>query len=687
MSDNPPSTGSKPSTGLTGASLPAAVMAVAVVVALSATSTYALVTVALDGLAAATLLLPAVLGGLCVVPLFRLGKLPLRWHLLLGAAVGIGLLSTLVLVLGSCGVMSRGIWIVVLVGAFGAGIMRLRRLLAEGTNEGDAGPDSAFRWLWLVLTPFLILALLAAAHAPGYLWSEEGGGYDALEYHLELPKEYRAAGHVGYTPHNVYGNFPANVEMHYLLAMIILDTDVEAGTVAHQIHLTLGILTVFAAYVVGREWSRRAGTIAAVVLGSCGWLVYLSGLAYVENGMLFFGMTAIGAALRALGTCGGDRQAEGGVRPWRWYVVAGVAAGFACGCKYTGIPMFAVPVAVSALLVPRAPWSRLRCVAACVVASVAAMSPWLIKNTITTGNPVFPLANSVMKATPPGWGMAESDHWDRCHSAAVETQGGSHGPHGRLDLFGSHILYDRYGRFGPLLFLAGIAGLLVARPGRREAALVAMLAVQLGVWMFATHLYARFAVVILVPLSLLGGRCALATGSARKTAAVVALLIAGAGLNFLAVLALYRREAVPGAVAPASYLYEGLVGGYEHFGTINRDLPDDARVLLVGDARGFYYQRDIDYWVVFNHSAFVDAVRESSAPEDVTAWLRSHRFTHVLVHYAEIDRLRRSAYGFPPSITRDLFSALERSGGLKRIAAFGGNATSPRVAVYRVETP
>ena len=203
-----------------------------------------------------------------------------------------------------------------------------------------------------MVAPFLTLAVLAAAHAPGFLWSEEGGGYDALEYHLQLPKEYRAAGEISYTPHNVYGSFPANVEMLYLLAMVVLDEDMEAGTTAHMIHLALAALTVFAAYVAGREWSPRAGAIAGVVAGSCGWLVFLSGLAYVENGLLLFSMTAVAAIVRTLRPSCGDPETPGATATdrsaLRWFGLAGVCAGFACGCKYTGIPMVAVPVAALA---------------------------------------------------------------------------------------------------------------------------------------------------------------------------------------------------------------------------------------------------------------------------------------------------------------------------------------------------
>ena len=99
------------------------------------------------------------------------------------------------------------------------------------------------RHLWLVAAPFVSLALLAASDAPGFIWQEEGFGYDVLEYHLQVPKEYLQEGRIQYLPHNVYANFPANVEMLYLLAMIVLDDVYDVGIVANMIHLMLAALT------------------------------------------------------------------------------------------------------------------------------------------------------------------------------------------------------------------------------------------------------------------------------------------------------------------------------------------------------------------------------------------------------------------------------------------------------------
>ncbi len=686
-----------PGPSLAAASVPLALAAI-VLVGTGTCSLYAFATLVFDGALAAAVMLPAALAGLWLVPLLGLGDLPRRWRVLLGAALGIGILGLFVLALGCAGVLSRGLWIGILCAMFLAGAIRVRSVLVANTACASAkAHHDAMRWLWLLLAPMLVLGILSAVHAPGFLWAEEGWGYDVLEYHLELPKEYHTAGVIAYTPHNVYGNFPANVEMLYLLGMVLLDDDMEAGTTAHMIHLSFALLTVFAAYVGGREWSRRGGLVAALAMGSAGWLVYFSGMAYVENGLLFFGTVAAAAVLRAFrtqdaSTCEND-QASADKYCGRWFAVAGICAGLACGCKYTAIPMIAVPVALAALLTRERFSRRVRFACTAAITAVIAFSPWAIKNLAMTGNPVFPLANSVFQAEPEGWGMAESAHWDQSHDVRSELsrQRGNDEAYSasailyRVEKVWDHILRDKYARFGPLLFVLALFGYFASPRDRRTNALVLILVVQLLVWLFATHLYARFAAVMLIPLTLLAGRCAFAATSTLRTAALAGVIFAGVGLSFVETLRLYRTESLPGAIAPASLIYEGKLPGYEHLVTINRELPKDAHLLVLGDAKGFYYDRKIDYCVVFNRNPFVEAIKQDSRPQFVAAWLRERGYTHLLVDQSEINRLRSSAYGFPPEVNDQLFESLEESGVIRRVTMALPPRTSTSKRLYEMQ--
>ncbi len=609
-----------------------------------------------DGAIAALILTAAALLGGALLPLLRLGVLTRSAHWLLSAGLGIGLLTIIVLVLGVVGLIGppfRWLAIVLLLLGAAAGVIRLRTL--QYKNQGERAGRSA--WLLLALGPFLALVLLVATLPPGIAWQEEGFGYDVLEYHLELPKEYYLSGDIAYLPNNVYANFPGAAEMLYLLCAQVVDEPIGFWLSAKCLNALLGVLVVGAAWLAGRQLSPRVGIVSAILVGSAGWLIYLSGIAYVENGMLLFEMLATACILRA-------SQVERAPAT-RWLVLGGLMAGFACGFKYTAVPLVVLPLAVALLVMM--PSRRVFGAVAFCIASVAAFAPWLIKNTVMTGNPVFPLAGSIFNAQPPGWGEEQQEHFAESHSLGPNER--SIGA--RLALAWEHTVADPTQRFGAILFALATVG-VIRRRERFEVGLLAMLGVQLVVWIAATHLFARFAVPMLIPLALLGGRGTV-NWNERITPPFCVLLLAGVAFNFYRIADLYagqmyvngERINVEGATAAFT---EGRIPGYGYLGIINEKLPPDAHILMLGDARAFYFQRRVDYCVVFSRNPFVDAVRNARTPQDIIKWLRDRGYTNVLINWSEVRRLRHSRYGFPDVITPDRFAALETA-GLKPIAA------------------
>jgi len=658
---------------------------------------HAFVTLLFDGVVALAIMAVICSGGVCLVSFLRLGPMPARWRILLGASLGLGVVAILMLALGECGVLNRTVWIGILAVSAVGGVARCltpvrrvapARCVDPASSRGNHGLEArATRWryLWLLTIPFAVSALLVAAQAPGYLWEEEGFGYDILEYHLQMPKEYLQAGRIAYAPHNVYANFPANVEMLYLLCMIVAGDPIYAAVWANCVHAMLAFLTVAAAWLAAREWSPRAGIVSGVVMGTTGWLVYLSGLAYVENGMLFFATMSLAAMLRAgrprarsTEECDTREQLQTHRRvagatafQLRWIALSGALCGLACGCKYTAIAMFAAPVAVACLLLPDTSHARrARAAAVFLVAALATFSPWLIKNTVMTGNPVFPLADSVFKASPPGWDDQTRAGWNAGHAASDDERSIS----ARLQMLWRRVVLDDdprpgYGdrRVGFLILGLGLVGLLARKRERTDLILVLILGLQLLVWLSMTHLFARFAVVLLPPLAMLGGRAVLRPANRVISGLLILVLVAGVAWNFTHVRRMIGREVLTPGVAVG--IYEGRQRIYEYFNVVNTQLPSDVRILMIGDAKAFYFRRSVDYCVVFNRNPFVDAIRAAKTDSEVIAWLVAQGYTHVLVNRLEIDRLRRSAYGFPAEVNPPLFERLEAC-GLKRTHVF-----------------
>ncbi len=662
-----------------------------------------------DGLVALGILFAATTFGMWFVPLFLPGQPPaLRWHVIIGAGLGSGLLSLSMLGLGAAGLLHRPVIVGGLLVLGVAGLARLLILLLR--HQACLMPEDRLfdrqpqgrrfnpvYMLLLGLMPFLALALLAATVPPGVIWAEEGFGYDVLEYHLEVPKEYYHEGQITYLPHNIYSNFPMNAEMLYLLAMVVKDDAIEAAILAKYLNVLLGVLFVVTAWLVGREYDPAAGVVCALVAGSAPWVMFLCGMAYVENGMLFFGILSVAC----LGLYADPRRSRG--HGWRLVFLTGLFAGLSCGFKYTAVAMIAIPLfivlcmlaferrrtrtrdvaenedlRVPASLAPR----RARAIphpAVFLLGTLITFSPWLIKNTAMTGNPVFPLAYDSLGAREGVWTDSLAKRWQQGHQVEAKDAPWK----ARLGRFKERILLDR--RLGWWLIALSLPILFSTARSRLDLGLFMMFVLQALVWLVFTHLFARFAVVMLIPLCVLGGRSVLVSPHRMYRGAVFFLVAAVVVFNIVSAGSIYADELVrknSNIHGHVEWFYRDCDPDSTVAGYLRQRLGTEDRILMVGEARAFYMPNNIDYCVVFNRNPLAEAVAGAESPEDVIQWFNSMGYTHVLVFWDEMRRLRNT-YGFWEEITSELVSELETV-GLGVIKNFYAHAARPYATLYEV---
>src|SRR5208337_2754538 len=91
---------------------------------------------------------------------------------------------------------------------------------------------------------------LAACFPPGILWGDEPNGYDVVEYHLQVPREWFEAGRILPLHHNVFSFFPFNVEMHYLLAMFLHDGPWAGMYLAQMMHVGFCLMAAWAVFAL-----------------------------------------------------------------------------------------------------------------------------------------------------------------------------------------------------------------------------------------------------------------------------------------------------------------------------------------------------------------------------------------------------------------------------------------------------
>ena len=651
---------------------------------------------AIEGACAAMTLASAAGWGAWPAAWLGLRRQPTGKQICLATALGLGWLGVATLVLGAVGILNRPAAWGLLLGGVLLGIVRLYRekKVAETREkntsiESPAGdPEDRGFQIGALLALILPLALVifAATLPPGILWDGEGNAYDVLEYHLQGPREYFLAGCIKFLPHNVYTSFPQQMEMLYLLQMHLMGDPYYGAVPSQLLHAACGILAVLAVFF----WSPRGASrwIATLLIGTTPWLAYLGCLAYVENGLLFLAAVAAGLILDTF------TADEKHIR--RLCFAAGLCAGFCGGCKYPALAFVVMGLALAYLPTSRQSFRlRVQNLLLFGAGALLAFSPWLVKNALLTGNPVYPFAYAWFGGK--AWSDAQTMQWQIAHG--YRNISGSDADRLRQaanELFGG---FTRSGLlrslFGLPLLVFGIAGALLRR-SRVTLFLSLWTLLIFAVWTWYTAQAGRFAVPMIIPLALLGGSWPLFRAvepaiSTQQTAARRALrwllfvvLLIGSGFNIWGLLSRLqvhddrwmRQAGIKLADLP------GQTPLVAEQNTIAQHIPADGYVWMIGDAAVYYLDRRLHYTVAFCRDPWLEFA-SSHTPAESVNWLREHGVTHVVFSWQEIERLS-GTYGFPSLVTDQWVRELETA-GLRRIAEVRQPSHRLPTEIYEVQ--
>ncbi len=597
--------------------------------------------------------------------------LPAPDRLPLAIIAGLPVLSGLTLAVGRFAVPGRWPTIVALAALALAGLgldardawrQRPRRA-PDADRDVDHLP---LRRLWpgflfaMAAAPFLLLMVLGSM--------QPTLDFDAVEYHLQGPKEWYQAGRIAFLPHNVYTSMPFNVEMLHLLGMVVV-ADWWTGALVGQflVMLHAPIAAWLIARAAGRWGSPRAGALAALVYLGTPWVYRLSVFPYVEGPLAAYHA----ALILALGLAWSLEPAAPRARLGLWALV-GLIAGGAMACKYPALISAVIPAGAVALL---ASWRR-RSPAIAVafgIGLLATIGPWLLKNLIDHGNPVYPLGYEVFGGHP--WSPARQAKWSAAHGPRPRTW--AELVTGVAEVAGRNDWQSPlYTALAPLAFLH--------RGRRRLAARLAGYALFLvGTWWLLTHRLDRFWVPVLPALAILAGLGADWTGRRAWRAVLWPVLALGllttwtydttglAALNrWTADLGQLRAEVPRLANSGLAWLDGRLRPG--------------SRALLVGPAGVFHMWHPIRYNTVFDDE-LIEGLARDRTPAQVQESLRAQGITHVFVDWSEIRRHRKpGGYGYTDFVQPSVFDALVRAGVLAPESGRPSAPAPPDRALYRV---
>lgn len=555
----------------------------------------------------------------------------------LSFGLGYGFVGTLLLLLGLSGFWS-GRFLTALLAALGlVGVAGLRKLFGSVQSAfqrtiTESSRLDAFTSCGVMFIVLVWLYVLRYALIPETF-------YDALLYHLALPAQYLLHGRIYPTPWNSYSGVPALPQMLSGLSLAIEPW----GIAASIMHCSILLWCCVALIGLGRRLGRlQAGILAAAIFTATPVVIGESFRVSVGLEWALMELCCLTAILAITEEQSGPSKAA--------IILAGCFLGFAMATKYPAwlLALAVVPPLAAGRLSTAEDRKRLmmRLLALSAIAFIF-ISPWVFKNIFFYGNPLYPFFQehfSAKDAAMPDWrqiSMAGTD------LRQLFTPGG-------LWDYLTHLwkflkpMEDASESFGPI-YLALLPGLLLF-PLERRGKLIALFALAAWIPLSLLTSQARFfiphlAIIALLVAHLIEGLESKRTAGSFRIGALGLAMLSALGWAVMdsnrAKLAVYL-----GAKDFNEYLVHTVISyptpPYAGYQFINEQTPGDSKVLVYGEARGFYLKREVILSSGDQRSA-LELWADQSADSAALAWkIRQEGVSYILVNAAEIARLHRA---------------------------------------------
>lgn len=451
------------------------------------------------------------------------------------------------------------------------------------------------------------------------LWLAPPHFYDALVYHLGLPWSWLANRSFAPVDHNLFSHFPLAASTVFLLPVAAKAPEAAAGLHWLTFIAVLGSLAALSRNLGAGRWSWAA---PALLCGT--WHApWLASLAAADH-LVILGIVAAAESWTS------PREAD---PPW---AETGVPLGLALSAKYTAlVPVAALLLAALALRRPR--WHAI----AAGATGFAVSSFWWIRNLIDVGNPIHPLLWSVFGGR--GW---SADEYARYSTLVREGVSGTRGVLTGVLKLG---LPSGLGLWLGIATLAALAAVLRAREESSRSAFVALAAVLAVAGWAATSQTSRYALpaAALIAALAAAGIAQLSPWLARATAGLLGIAVAHGVLTLGVFLfdTIGIQRAWMGTESREAWRHDVTLndpaGAYRAAGEV---LPKDARILIVGEGRSWLCPRPHRVSSPYDTQWLQSVVEHSSSAEEVGDAVAGDGWTHLLINWAEVNRLGGEDY-------------------------------------------
>ncbi len=454
--------------------------------------------------------------------------------------------------------------------------------------------------------------------------------YDSLVYHLGAPNFFKIAHRIAEMPDVLYSNLPLNHGMLFTAGLLIKDE-----MLSKLINYSAGILCCLAVIAVSiRYFGVKTGIWASLIFYTIAQVMISSWSCGTETSITLFAVLSLYGMI--LYRENGDIKL---------LIISGIFSGLAMGVKYTGIFIAAGVIFSHFAAVKKFSPKLLRdTVLWGAVASVVVM-PWLIKNYAYKHDPVYPFMGGVFKIS------GDYDPQKVAGFIGETKQYNLKGPgewikHPWLVTMGK-IPNSEY--FTPLFLLLIPLLFFMGKPHAVIKTAVIFSLVAWITWSFSTTMI-RFLMPAFPLLGLIIAwyliNCRY--GFYKNIMLLLVLFVCLANISNASFIGYMQGgwRVASGAQSKEEFLSTTHstypYGYYAAADFVNKNLPLNSKLLILGECRSFYFERMPVVSSVFDNSPLVRMAKQSEDSRALYLKMKEQGITHIVLNLGEGARLNAS---------------------------------------------
>lgn len=525
--------------------------------------------------------------------------------------LALGLMSLTVFVFGHAGLLSAPFLIIAIIISavfFAFAVRRVKRTpLPEGWTRYDRLLAGAVVISIVIIVPLALIPPMVR---------------DELISHLAIPKLYLQKGAIYEIPFMGYSYLPQNIDIIYMVSL-----GLGSDVIPKLIHLAFAAATGLVIYFyLARSEGRATGLVGMLLYLTVPLVSNLSRTAYIDNGAAFYSALAVIAALKWK-----DND------EFKWLALSAISIGLALSAKYNNVLTFVLVsgfVFITCLNKKRYALAPVNTAAYAAIALIV-LSPWLVRNYLWTGSPLYPLYESAASAVGKGEGVHVTMELAPIAKRMVLYDEGA------LDIVlipirifieGADNSIQRFDGVLNPLFLVLMPLAFLKRRGGDIKYLALFSALFMAMAILSVDLVTRYLLPV-VPFfaifAALGLRNLYET-RLKWFSIVLAVAAVVYGLNYeRGLFERYRPFSyLSGSETREAYL-EKMLPDYKAVSYANKNIPEGSRVFLLfsGD-RGYYWERDYFYGDRMG-KLLKDMVLSSKDADAFRVKLRASGITHL----------------------------------------------------------